>query len=85
MKARGLATLVGQPTPGYVIYTYGLRLVDGTSARMPSTGSFRLDGTPMENNGQRPDYDVAWTADEYLAGKDPQLDKAIEVLLKQAR
>ena len=83
MKARGLATLVGVPTPGYVIWTSGLRLVDGTSARMPNSASFRLDGTPMENMGQAPDVLVDVTREEHLAGKDPQLDKAIELLLEK--
>jgi tricorn protease len=83
MKSRGLATLVGVTTPGYVIWTSGLRLVDGTSARMPNSASFRLDGTPMENMGQAPDVLVDVTREEYLAGKDPQLDKAIELLLEK--
>lgn len=81
MRARRLATLVGMPTPGYVIWTYGLRLVDGTSARMPTSGVYRLDGTPLENMGQQPDVRVDISAEDYLAGRDPQLDKAIEVLL----
>lgn len=83
MKARGLASLVGMPTPGYVIYTSGSRLVDGTSIRLPNTGVYRVDGSPTENMGQEPDYRVDITPEEYFAGKDPQLDKAIEVLLKQ--
>ncbi|HEY0866979.1 MAG TPA: S41 family peptidase, partial [Fimbriimonas sp.] len=83
MRARGLATLVGMPTPGYVIYTGGFRLVDGTSARMPGTGVYRLDGSPLENMGQEPDVKVDISPEEYFAGKDPQLDKAIEVLLKK--
>ena len=82
MKSRKLATLVGRPTPGYVIYTYGLRLVDGTNARMPQTGAWRLDGTPLENNGVVPDYVVDWDVAERLAGKDVQLAKAVEVLKK---
>lgn len=83
MKSRKLATIVGMPTPGYVIYTYGLRLVDGTNARMPGAGTWRLDGTPLENMGQQPDYKVDITPADYFAGRDPQLDKAIEVLVKQ--
>ena len=59
MKARGLASLVGMPTPGYVIYTNGTRLVDGTSIRLPGTGVYRVDGTPTENLGQEPDF--RWT------------------------
>ncbi len=85
MKSRRLATLVGKPTPGYVIWTYGIRLVDGTGARMPTSGVYRLDGSPLEDNGQVPDYDVDITPEEYFAGKDPQLDKSIDVLLSQIR
>jgi Tol biopolymer transport system component/C-terminal processing protease CtpA/Prc len=85
MKARRLATLVGKPTPGYVIWTYGLRLVDGTSARMPTSGVYRLDGSPLEDMGQQPDYDVDISPEQYFAGEDPQIDKSIEVLLKQVR
>lgn len=85
MKTRGLATLVGMPTPGYVIYTNGTRLVDGTSIRLPGTGVYRVDGTPTENMGQEPDVKVDITPEEYFAGRDPQLDKAIEILMKQVR
>jgi C-terminal processing protease CtpA/Prc len=75
-------TIVGMPTPGYVIWTYGGRLVDGTSIRLPSSGSFRPDGSPLEDNGEVPDVIVDITPEEYFAGKDPQLDKAIQVLMK---
>ncbi len=85
MKSRGLATLVGVQTPGYVIWTSGFRLVDGTNARMPNSASFRLDGTPMENLGQAPDIAIDNTREDVLAGRDPQLDKAIEVLLGKLR
>lgn len=85
MKARRLATLIGMPTPGYVIWTWGLPLVDGTSARMPAAGVWRLDGTPMENMGQRPDIEVPITTEQYFRGEDPQLAKAVEVLLGKAR
>lgn len=81
MRARGLARLVGMPTPGYVIWTGGLPLVDGTSGRMPGSGVFRLDGSPMENLGERPDVMVPMSAEDWLAERDPQLDKAIEMLL----
>jgi Tol biopolymer transport system component/C-terminal processing protease CtpA/Prc len=85
MKARKLATLVGMPTPGYVIYTYGLPLVDGTNARMPSTGVFRLDGSPLENMGVVPDIQLEMNVEDFFKNKDAQLDKAIEALLKQIK
>ena len=83
MRQRGLARLVGMPTPGYVIWTSSLGLVDGTIARMPQSGVFRLDGTNMENLGEKPDVQVWLTPDDWLAGRDPQLDKALELLLKR--
>lgn len=83
MKERRLATLIGMPTPGYVIWTWESRLVDGTGIRMPMSGVFRMDGTPMENLGQKPDILVPWSNEDFMAGKDPQLDRALEELLKQ--
>lgn len=80
IRERGLAKLVGWETPGYVIWTQSLKLVDGTSARMPGAGVYRLDGSPMENRGEKPDIKIWLHPDDYLAGRDPQLDKAIEIL-----
>ncbi|MFI5384947.1 MAG: S41 family peptidase [Fimbriimonadales bacterium] len=85
MKARHLATLVGMPTPGYVIYTGGFPLVDGTNARMPGTGVFRLDGSPQEDMGCQPDFKVDITPEQYFSGVDPQLDKAVEVLMGKVK
>jgi len=34
--------------------------------------------------GQQMDYQVGFTPEEWFSGKDPQLDKAVDVLLKQA-
>jgi Tol biopolymer transport system component/C-terminal processing protease CtpA/Prc len=83
VKGAKAGVLVGMPTPGYVIWTFGGRLVDGTSIRLPSFGSYRPDGSPLEDNGEVPDYLVDITPEEYFAGHDPQLDKAISVLLKK--
>ncbi|MFY9234150.1 MAG: S41 family peptidase [Fimbriimonadaceae bacterium] len=85
MKQRGLATLVGMPTPGYVIWTGGFPLVDGTSARMPGSGVYRMDGSPLEDMGQQMDFKVDITPEEFFAGKDPQLDKAIQVLMGKVK
>lgn len=85
MRTRGLAKLVGMPTPGYVISTYDLPLVDGTKARMPFIGQYRLDGTPMENVGEQPDVRVPMSSEDWLSQKDPQLDKALELLKKDIR
>ena len=80
IRQRGLAKLVGMPTPGYVIWTSTFMLSNGTRFRIPGRGVWRMDGTNMEGNGEKPDIQVWLTPDEWLAGKDPQLEKAIELL-----
>jgi C-terminal processing protease CtpA/Prc len=84
IRARGLAKLVGIPTPGYVIWTYNFKLVDGTGARMPETGFYRLNGIPQENHGEQPDFEVPLSPGDWLTGNDPQLDKAIEMLTRKS-
>ncbi|MFA6544803.1 MAG: S41 family peptidase [Limisphaerales bacterium] len=81
MRQRGIAKIVGMPTPGYVIWTWSMRLTDGTGARMPQGGVFRMDGSNMENNGEQPDVRVWLTPEDWVSRRDPQLDKAIELLL----
>jgi tricorn protease len=81
IRARGLAKLIGVATPGYVIWTDSLRLVDGTNARMPQSGSYRLNGTSLENDGEKPDYVVQLTPEDWLIERDPQLEKAIDLLI----
>jgi len=81
MRSRHLAQLVGMPTPGYVIWTSDLKLVDGTGARMPQSGVFRLDGSNLENGGEQPDYRVPLSPEDWLEDRDPQLDQAIDLLI----
>jgi len=86
MKTLGMATIVGMPTPGAVIGTRDIRLSDGTSWRLPSTGFFNSNGKNQEHNGCQPDVLVENTPADRIAGKDTQLNKAIETaldLLKQ--
>ena len=71
---------VGMPTPGYVIWTSSFSLTDGTKARIPSRGVFRMDGTNMENQGEKPDIQIWVTPEEWLEGKDPQLEQALKLL-----
>ncbi|MEU6720094.1 PDZ domain-containing protein [Nonomuraea sp. NPDC046802] len=83
IKARGLGPLVGTRTWGGVIgidsrYT----LVDGTRVTQPRY-SFWIDGPGwgVENYGVDPDVEVVITPQDRTAGRDPQLDKAIELAL----
>jgi len=75
--------LVGVPTAGGVISTGGTGIMDVGFLRLPFRGWYVLPtGEDMELNGAVPDF-VLWPQPgEMPAGKDIQLDKAIEVLLE---
>ncbi|MCB9895426.1 MAG: PD40 domain-containing protein [Planctomycetes bacterium] len=85
IKTLGLGTVIGVQTAGAVIGTRDIRLSDGTNWRLPGSGFFNIDGTNQEHNGCKPDIAVEITPADKLAGRDPQMDKAIEVLLDQIK
>lgn len=72
--------LVGRETGGGVIATSNRALLDMGTFRDAQKGWFLLDGTDMEHHGAKPDFEVDITPADVDAGRDPQLDKAIEVL-----
>ena len=78
-----LGKVVGEPTAGWIIYTGGITLVDGSNLRMPGTKILANDGTPMEMHPRPVDVAVKRPVGESYSGKDSQLDAAVAELLKQ--
>ncbi|CAN5785316.1 S41 family peptidase [soil metagenome] len=79
----GLGSVVGEPTAGWIIFTGSRGLVDGTSIRMPGTFIRDNRGQNMELNPRPVDIEVERPAGEWYLGRDSQLDRAVEVLLRQ--
>ena len=84
-KELGLGKVVGVQTFGAVIGTGGTTLIDGSSLRMPAAGSYTLKGINMENNGCLPDIYVEQTLDDIFHGRDRQLERAVQELVKDLR
>jgi len=84
-KALKLGEIVGNETYRWIIFTSGISLVDGSSVRMPAWGCYSLDGKDLEKTGVKPDILIINSFDDKLNGRDPQLDKAIEEILKQLK
>jgi tricorn protease len=82
-KKLELGTVIGTPTYRWIIFTSGKGLVDGSFYRLPSWGVYSLDGQNLERTGVEPDIYVDNTFTDRLNGKDPQLDRAIDEILKQ--
>jgi Tol biopolymer transport system component/C-terminal processing protease CtpA/Prc len=79
-KALKLGTIVGTETYRWIIFTSGKGLVDGSYYRLPGWGCYTLDGQDLEITGVKPDIYVKNTFTDRLAGRDPQLEKAVEVI-----
>ncbi len=84
-RALGLGKVIGTPTMGAVIGTGSYSLIDGSTVRTPGVGVFLADQkrTNMENYGVQPDIRVDNSPEDNLAGRDRQLETAVEELLKQ--
>ncbi len=75
--------VVGNTTYGWLIFTTSASLMNGGSFRLPWWGCYTLDGNNLERSGGvKPDIQVAHDLRDTLAGRDPQLDRAVEELLK---
>ena len=59
-------------------------LADGTITTQPEFSFWFVDvGWGVENYGTDPDIDVDVTAQDYARGHDPQLERAIAVILER--
>lgn len=84
-KQLGLGTIIGTETYRWIIFTSGKGLVDGSFYRIPAWGCFTLDGVDLEDTGVAPDIYVKNTFEDRIKGKDPQLERAVQEILKQLK
>lgn len=83
-KHLGLGTLVGQPTFGAVISTGGNGMMDGSFVRMPFRAWYvKATEENMELGPAVPDILVENRPDSKANGEDPQLQRAVNELLKE--
>ena len=78
-----LGKVVGEPTAGWIIYTWNQSLIDGTNFRLPRMKITANDGTDMERNPRPVDIEVTRPIGETLTGRDSQLDAAVKELLRE--
>ena len=86
-KLFGLGPLVGRRTWGGVVGIWPRhQLVDGSVTTQPEFSFWFKDvGFGVENHGTEPDVDVDIAPHEHAAGKDPQLDLGIKMLLDELK
>lgn len=84
-KQLRLGKIIGNETYRWIIFTGGAGLVDGSFVRLPGWGCYTLDGKDLEKTGVAPDIRVINEFTDKISGKDPQLDRAIEEILKEIK
>jgi len=76
-----LGPLVGRPTWGGLVGILGFpTLMDGGNITAPNLAIWTEKGWVVENEGVAPDIEVEQLPKEVIAGRDPQLEKAIELM-----
>ncbi|MBN2290551.1 MAG: PDZ domain-containing protein, partial [Candidatus Glassbacteria bacterium] len=79
-----LGKLVGKRTWGGLVGTLGFPvLMDGGNISAPNLAIWTEEGWVVENVGVPPDIEVEQWPAEVIAGGDPQLEKAIEVVMEE--
>jgi tricorn protease len=79
-----VGTLVGKRTWGGLVGILGFpEFIDGGEVTAPNVAIWTKDGFIVENVGVAPDIEVEQTPAEVIKGNDPQLQKAIEIALKE--
>lgn len=86
-KLRGIGPLVGTKTWGGLVGIWDVpQLIDGGFITAPRGGFYNLNGEwDVENIGVAPDYEVEMEPKLVNAGRDPQLERAVEVALELLR
>jgi tricorn protease len=84
LKALGIGPVVGTRTWGGVIgIDSRYQLVDGTGVTQPKYAIWLEGyGWGLENHGADPDVEVVPTPQDWAAGRDPQLDRAVALALE---
>jgi len=82
-KKYGFGEVVGERTAGALLAGRGFLLSDG-SFLMVAVNDVSVDGERLEGKGVEPSIEVPFDL-RYAAGRDPQLDKAVEILVAAPR
>jgi tricorn protease len=86
-RKAGIGPLVGKKTWGGLVGIYDYpELIDGGYVTAPRVAIYGLKGDwEVENTGIAPDYDVDLDPAAVRKGHDPQLEKAVEIVLQQLK
>lgn len=80
LKEHGIATLVGEKTFGKGSVQELVSITDTTSLKVTVARWLTPNGVSISDHGLDPDFVVPFTIKDLEAKRDPQMDKAVEIL-----
>lgn len=80
LKDHGRATLVGEKTYGKGSVQEVKPLANGAQLKVTVANWYTPNGVNISKEGIKPDVEIKYTTDDANANRDPQLDKALEVV-----
>ncbi len=83
LKSHKIGTIVGEKTFGKGSVQELVKLTDETSLKITVANWLTPDGISISKEGITPDIEVKTTAENDKNKKDPQIDKAIKILLEK--
>jgi len=81
LREHGIAKLVGEKTYGKGSVQELVKITDDTSLKVTVANWFTPNGVSISLNGLEPDIKVPFTIKDIENKRDPQMDKAVEILL----
>jgi len=78
-----LGSVVGEPTAGWIIFTWNTPMMDGSVLRLPRIRITATDGSDMEMHPRPVDVTVTRALGEGAMGRDSQIEMAVKQLLAQ--
>ncbi len=80
LKDNGKAKLVGEKTFGKGLVQVMRDLKDGSAIKISVSRWLTPNGVDINKSGIEPDFKIEFTEDDYINERDPQLEKALEIL-----
>lgn len=86
-RQSGLGLIVGKRTAGLGVGASAQDLIDGGRINVPDWGWYNPSKGiwDIENRGVAPDVDVEISLDDWRAGRDPQLEKAVQLAMDELK
>jgi len=75
--------IIGETSFGKGLVQRVVTLDDGSSLKVTTAKWYTPNGTLIQDTGIKPDIEVELTEEDYNNDRDPQLDRALEEILKQ--